>query len=189
MVVYFYFLRNLHTIFQVFPGDSLVRNLPANVGNLGPTSGWRRFSGGGNGNQLQNFCLGNPMDRGGWQSTVYGVAKELDTTERLSTHACILFSIVAVPIYVSTNSVRGSLFSILSLAFLVCRHFDNGHSDQCEVILHFVLISLILSDVKHVFMSLYFFYMSFLEEYLFRSSVHFLLGCLFDIELFEYFGN
>ena len=27
------------------------------------------------------------MDRGAWQATVHGVAKELDTTEQLSTHA------------------------------------------------------------------------------------------------------
>ena len=26
------------------------------------------------------------MDRGAWQATVYGVAKELDTTERLNTN-------------------------------------------------------------------------------------------------------
>ena len=25
-------------------------------------------------------CLGNPMDRGAWQGTVHGVAKEPDTT-------------------------------------------------------------------------------------------------------------
>ena len=33
----------------------------------------------GNGSPLQNLCLGNPMDRGAWQATVHGVAKELDT--------------------------------------------------------------------------------------------------------------
>ena len=30
-----------------------------------------------------------------------------------------------------------SLFSTSSLAFIVCRHFDEGDSDQCEVISHF----------------------------------------------------
>ena len=42
-----------------------------------PESG--RSPGEGNGNPLQYFCLGNPMDRGAWQATVYGVAKESDT--------------------------------------------------------------------------------------------------------------
>ena len=32
---------------------------------------------------LQYSCLGNPMDRGTWQATVYGVTEELDTTGRL----------------------------------------------------------------------------------------------------------
>ena len=43
-----------------------------------PLSG--RSPGGGNGNPLQYGCLGNPMDRGAWQATAHGVAKESDTT-------------------------------------------------------------------------------------------------------------
>ena len=34
----------------------------------------------GNSNPLQYFGLENPMDRGSWQATVHGVAKELGTT-------------------------------------------------------------------------------------------------------------
>ena len=34
----------------------------------------------------QYSCLGNPIDRGAWRSTVCGVAKESDMTERLSMH-------------------------------------------------------------------------------------------------------
>ena len=33
-----------------------------------------------NGNPFQYACLGNAIDRGAWQATVHGVAKELDTT-------------------------------------------------------------------------------------------------------------
>ena len=32
----------------------------------------------------RNSYLGNPMDRGAWQATIHGVAKELDTTEQLN---------------------------------------------------------------------------------------------------------
>ena len=34
-----------------------------------------RSPGEGNSNPLQNYCLENPMDRGGWQATVHGVTK------------------------------------------------------------------------------------------------------------------
>ena len=32
----------------------------------------------GNDNPIQYSCLGNPMDRGAWQATVYEVINELD---------------------------------------------------------------------------------------------------------------
>ena len=61
-----------------FPGSSMVKNLPANVGdtgNLGLTPGSGRFRGEGNDNLLQYSCLENPMDRGTWQAIVYGFTK------------------------------------------------------------------------------------------------------------------
>ena len=67
-------ILKLSTIFmkrQGFPVGSMVKNLPANAGD----SGSIRSLGGGNGNPLQYCCLENPMDRGAWQATVYGVAK------------------------------------------------------------------------------------------------------------------
>ena len=58
-----------------FPAGSVLKNLPANAGDIGsiPVSG--RPPGKGNGNPLQCSCLGNPMDRGAWQATVLGVTK------------------------------------------------------------------------------------------------------------------
>ena len=49
-----------------FTGGSVVKNLPANAGDLGsiPESG--RSPGEGNGNSLQYYCLENPMDREAW---------------------------------------------------------------------------------------------------------------------------
>ena len=45
-------------------------------------------------------------------------------------------SIVSVSIYIPTNSARAFLFYTPSPAFIVCRLFDDGHSDWCEVISH-----------------------------------------------------
>ena len=56
------------------PG-SVVKNPPANAGNMGSISGSGRCPGGGHGNPLQYSCLENPMDRGAWWATVRGVRK------------------------------------------------------------------------------------------------------------------
>ena len=61
----------------------MVRNLLTNAGDVGLILGSGRSPGEGNGNLLQYSCLGNPMDRGAWWATVYGVTKELDTTSQL----------------------------------------------------------------------------------------------------------
>ena len=63
-----------------FLGGSVVKNLPANAGDIGSVPGSGRSPEGGNGNPLQYSYLGNPMDRGAWWAAVHGVAKELSTT-------------------------------------------------------------------------------------------------------------
>ena len=72
--------------YDVFPGGSVVKNLPANArdsGDMGFPPGLERILGGGNGNPLQYSCLENPMDRGAWRATGHWVT-ESDTTEQLS---------------------------------------------------------------------------------------------------------
>ena len=60
---------------QGFSGGTVVKNLPANAGDLGSIPGSGRFLGGGHGNPLQYSRLENPMDRGVWQATAHRVAK------------------------------------------------------------------------------------------------------------------
>ena len=56
----------------------MVRNPPADaedVRDTGSIPGLGRSPGEGNGNPLQYSCLGSPMDKGAWWTTVRGVAK------------------------------------------------------------------------------------------------------------------
>jgi len=43
----------------------VVKNSPANAGDVGSIPGWERAPGRGHGNPLRYSCLKNPMDRGG----------------------------------------------------------------------------------------------------------------------------
>ena len=68
----FFFLRVVHL---GSPGSSVVKNLPANAGNLrdkGSIPGSGRSPGEGNGSPLQYSCLKNPMDGGAWQAIAHG---------------------------------------------------------------------------------------------------------------------
>ena len=58
-----------------FPGASVVKNLPANAGDVGSVPGSGGSPGEGDDNPLQYSCLGNHTDRGDWRATVHGVAK------------------------------------------------------------------------------------------------------------------
>ena len=53
----------------------MVKNLPADAGNVGSIPGSRRSPGRGNGNPLQHSYPENSMDREAWQATVHGVTK------------------------------------------------------------------------------------------------------------------
>ena len=58
----------------------MVKNLPTNAGDardVGSVSRLGRSPGVGNGNPVKYSYLENPMDRGAWRATVYGVAKNL----------------------------------------------------------------------------------------------------------------
>ena len=58
-----------------FSGGSVVKTLPATVGDVGSIPGLGRSPGKVNGNPLQYSCLENTIDRGAWQATVHGVTK------------------------------------------------------------------------------------------------------------------
>ena len=58
-----------------FLSGSVVKNLPANSGDMDLIPGLGRSPGERNGNPLQYSCLGNPTDRGDWGAIVHEVTK------------------------------------------------------------------------------------------------------------------
>ena len=62
----------------------MAKNSPANTGDAGSILGLGRSPGEGNGNPLQYYSLGNPMDRKAWWGTVHRAAKESDATLQLN---------------------------------------------------------------------------------------------------------
>ena len=82
-------------MYKGFSGGSVVKNSPANAGDVGsvPIPVLGRCPGEGNGNPLQYSCLENSMDRGVSRAIVHGITKESDMTEPLTTttnNKCII---------------------------------------------------------------------------------------------------
>ena len=81
------YFKQMITIFSYVTGfqvDSIVKNPPANAGDLGSIPGLGRPPGGGCGNPLQSSCLENLMDRGAQWDIVHWGHEESDT-KRLNT--------------------------------------------------------------------------------------------------------
>ena len=119
-----------------FPGGPMVKKLPAKAGHtgiMGLILGSRRSPGERNSNSFQYSCLGNPTDRGAWQTTVHGVA-EWDTTQRLNDNRALLLT----PSW-SLSSIQ--VLKLYSTTYL--------HEDERNKILH----TEIFSQLKSYFFS------------------------------------
>ena len=84
-----------------------------------------------------------------------------------------MFSVGAALMHIPTTSAGGSLFSTPSPKLVICRLFDDAHSDRCEVAPQavWVCISLILNDVNHLFRCLLAIFVSSLEKSLLKSLI------------------
>ena len=81
---------------MVFPGGSVVKNLPANAGDAGSVPGLGRSPGRGNGNPLQYSCLKKSRGRGAWWATVHGITKSPQTAR---THTHLLNGSIVMPLF------------------------------------------------------------------------------------------
>ena len=77
-----------------FPESSDGKESIYNTGELGLIPGSVRFPGGGHGNSPQCSCLENPMDRGAWWATAYGVVKSQTTLKKLIKRVILYESII-----------------------------------------------------------------------------------------------
>ena len=89
----------------------MVKNLPANTGDIrdtGSIPGSGRSPGRGHGNLLQYSSLEDPMNRGGWWTTVYS-HEESDTAKATEHIVCLTFLLLFMAILYSY--VTGFTFS------------------------------------------------------------------------------
>ena len=58
-----------------FAGGSDGKESTCKAEHPGSIPGWGGSPGEGNGNPIQDSCLGDPMDRGAWRAAVHGISK------------------------------------------------------------------------------------------------------------------
>ena len=93
LIISFIYLILYISIYRTSQVASVLKNLPANAGEVrdaGLIPG-SRIRWGGNGTPLQYFCLKNPMDWEAWWATAHRVAKSQTWLKQFSTHNNIWF--------------------------------------------------------------------------------------------------
>ena len=73
-----------------FPGGSDGKESACSAGDLVSIPELGRSPGEGNGNLIQDSCQENPMDRGAWWATIYGVTESQTQLKQVSTHMVIM---------------------------------------------------------------------------------------------------
>ena len=103
--------KESHTSWQLkwtelmgFTGGSVVKNPPANSGDVCSIPGSGRSPGEGTGYPLQYSCLENPMDGGAWWAIVLGITNSWKWLNDSTTQICFLLLPQEIPTSVFASS-------------------------------------------------------------------------------------
>ena len=152
-----------------FPYSSVGKESACNAGHPGLTPMLGRYLGEGNGNSFQYSCLDNLMDRGAWQTTVYGVARVRHDSATKPPTTCMKCSLGSLyfleeilpflfccfPPFCCIDSL--GWLSYLSLLFFGTLH-SNGYSLPFSLLLTSLLVPAICkasSDNHFAFLHLF----------------------------------
>ena len=134
-----YFIYSINSVWG-FPGGSVVKNLPANPGDMGSILGSGRSPGEGNGNPLHSSCLGHPMDRGVLQATVHGVTRIRHNLTTKQQHFFRSERVGLLDFYLEVSKIIQDVFGVehysLSFPCILHQRFYNSSSPKCNFCQH-----------------------------------------------------
>ena len=123
-----------------FPSGSVGKKIFLQCRRPGSIPGLRRFSGEGNGNPFLYPCLGNPMDRGTWQTTVHGVTR-VGHNLVIKPLPIINYNNIYYTIYIYKNFINlssdawgGPLLSALYYSFFLSSSSSFIHSSSTKLV-------------------------------------------------------
>ena len=108
----------------------MVKNPPANAGDVGSVPGLGRSPGKGNGNTFHCSCLGNSMDRGALRATVHGVTK-VGHSDKTTTY--LIYNVVSVSAVQQSDSVILMYIFLKKLINLTASGLSCSRWDLCCV--------------------------------------------------------
>ena len=110
----FFLIIAICTVTQASQLVLVVKNLPANTGDVGLIPRWDRLSGGGHGNPLQYSCLENPHGQRSWWAIVLGLQR---VGHKWSNFACTVIQSPSIITEMYVNIFFQDFSTLALLAF------------------------------------------------------------------------